>query len=155
MTIISCGVLLYRTVNGLPEFLLTKSGHPAWKERDFYSWGIPKGRKEIGESDFQTASREFKEETGIELPAINYVKLGKFVQPSGKQIVVYAGKVDEFPIENFSSISSSGEHPAGSGITIAYPEIEKIDWFPMDNVKQYVFFGQKEIINTLLSKLSE
>lgn len=149
----SCGILLYRVIDGCPEFLLTKSGHPAWKNRDFYSWGIPKGRKELGESDFQTAQREFEEETGIALPNITYTKLGRFKQPSGKEIVVYSGKVDSFPIEEFSSLPSEGEYPQGSGVNIVYPEIEKIEWFPMDNVRQYVFFGQKDIIKSLTNTL--
>lgn len=151
MTIISCGVLLYRTQHGVPEFLLTKSGHPAWKDRNFYSWGIPKGRKESGETDFQTAKREFVEETGIELPDIHYKKLGRFIQPSGKEIVVYTGEVDTFPTSEFKSILSSTVNK--DGVEITYPEIEKIDWFSVDNVKQFVFFGQKEIINTLLDSL--
>lgn len=53
----SIGVIIYHMKNGEPEFLIIKhrQGH----------WSFAKGHKEKGESDFQTALRELKEETGI------------------------------------------------------------------------------------------
>lgn len=56
--VISCGVIAYFDDNGSREYLLIKhkgSGH----------WSFPKGHKEKGESDIETARRELMEETGI------------------------------------------------------------------------------------------
>ncbi|HQY21515.1 MAG TPA: NUDIX domain-containing protein [Ignavibacteria bacterium] len=53
----SIGVIIFHLNNGEPEFLIIKhrQGH----------WSFAKGHKEKEESDYQTAIRELKEETGI------------------------------------------------------------------------------------------
>jgi len=53
----SCGIIGFNKKYGDVQFLLVKhlAGH----------WAFPKGTQEKGESDLQTAQREFIEETGI------------------------------------------------------------------------------------------
>ncbi len=53
----SIGVIIFHMKSGKPEFLIIKhrQGH----------WSFPKGHKEKGETDIQTAKRELSEETGI------------------------------------------------------------------------------------------
>lgn len=56
----SCGAIVYRKFHGNTEILLIKhvnSGH----------WSFPKGHVEAGETEAQTAQREVKEETGIDI----------------------------------------------------------------------------------------
>lgn len=56
----SCGAIVYRKHHGNTEILLIKhinSGH----------WSFPKGHVEQGESEVETAQREIKEETGIDV----------------------------------------------------------------------------------------
>lgn len=56
----SCGALVYRKYHGNTEILLIKhinSGH----------WSFPKGHVEAGETEIETAIREIKEETGIDV----------------------------------------------------------------------------------------
>ena len=56
----SCGAVVYRKFHGNIEILLIKhvnSGH----------WSFPKGHMESGESEIETALREIKEETGIDV----------------------------------------------------------------------------------------
>lgn len=56
----SCGAIVYRKSHGNTEILLIKhinSGH----------WSFPKGHMEPGETEEQTALREIKEETGIDV----------------------------------------------------------------------------------------
>ncbi len=56
----SCGALVYRIHNNTSELLLIKhrtGGH----------WSFPKGHVEQGESEEQTALREVKEETGLDI----------------------------------------------------------------------------------------
>lgn len=56
----SCGAIVYRKFHGNTEILLIKhvnSGH----------WSFPKGHMEEGETEPDTALREIKEETGIDV----------------------------------------------------------------------------------------
>jgi len=56
----SCGAIVYRRHHGNLEILLIKhvnSGH----------WSFPKGHVEGGETEEETALREIKEETGIDV----------------------------------------------------------------------------------------
>ncbi len=56
----SCGALVYRVQDNNTELLLIKhrlGGH----------WSFPKGHVELGESERQTALREVKEETGLDI----------------------------------------------------------------------------------------
>lgn len=56
----SCGAIVYRRHHGNIEILLIKhinSGH----------WSFPKGHVESGETEPETASREIKEETGLDV----------------------------------------------------------------------------------------
>ncbi len=57
---ISCGAIIFYK-NSDYEFLLLK--YPNY-------WGFPKGEKERGESEIQTAKREIKEETGLDVEFI-------------------------------------------------------------------------------------
>ncbi|HQM97372.1 MAG TPA: GrpB family protein [Clostridia bacterium] len=54
----SCGVIVYRKVNGNIEYLLVK-------EHESSGWSFPKGHMEAFESETDTAVREVSEETGI------------------------------------------------------------------------------------------
>lgn len=56
----SCGAIVYRKFHGNTEILLIKhnnSGH----------WSFPKGHMEGNETEVQTAKREIKEETGLDV----------------------------------------------------------------------------------------
>ena len=56
----SCGAIVYRRFHGNTEILLIrhiKSGY----------WSFPKGHVENGETEVETATREIKEETNIEV----------------------------------------------------------------------------------------
>ena len=61
---VSVGIILYKTVNGRPLFLLmkhNKGGH----------WGAPKGHIETGETPLDCAFRETREECGVTLESVD------------------------------------------------------------------------------------
>ena len=73
----SCGAVVYRKSHGNIEILLIKhlnSGH----------WSFPKGHVEKHETEEQTALREIKEETGIDV----------IIDTSFREIVSYTPKKD-------------------------------------------------------------
>ncbi len=73
----SCGAIVYRKFHGNTEILLIKhvnSGH----------WSFPKGHVENGETETETAVREIKEETNIDV----------IIDPTFRQIVTYSPKKD-------------------------------------------------------------
>ncbi|MBQ7757192.1 MAG: NUDIX domain-containing protein [Oscillospiraceae bacterium] len=73
----SCGALVYRKYHGNTEILLIKhinSGH----------WSFPKGHVEEGETEIETAMREIKEETGIDV----------IIDQSFREIVTYSPRRD-------------------------------------------------------------
>jgi 8-oxo-dGTP pyrophosphatase MutT (NUDIX family) len=94
LTDFSCGVIPYRYRNGETEFLLIqhKAGH----------WSFPKGHPESGETELQTARREFEEETGIQSVTIDkdrpFEESYLFTKRSGKRVnkrvVYFLGLVD-------------------------------------------------------------
>ena len=56
----SCGAIVFRKYHGNTEILLVrhlKAGH----------WSFPKGHMEAGETEEETARREIKEETGLDV----------------------------------------------------------------------------------------
>lgn len=60
----SCGTVVFRKARGKYAVLLIKN-----KYTDF--WSFPKGHVEDGENEYQTAIRETKEETGIDVKIEN------------------------------------------------------------------------------------
>lgn len=73
----SCGAIVYRKSHGNTEILLIKhinSGH----------WSFPKGHVEENETETETAIREIKEETGIDV----------IIDPSFRETVSYFPKKD-------------------------------------------------------------
>lgn len=71
----SCGAIVYRKSHGNTEILLIKhvnSGH----------WSFPKGHVEGNETELETAQREIKEETGIDV----------ILDPTFRETVSYSPK---------------------------------------------------------------
>jgi len=148
----SAGILVFRKIKTLEVFLIHPGG-PFWQNKDLNSWSIPKGEVEKETNLLETALREFKEETGINLKEdkekIFY--LGK-CQSSNKVLYVFAlnKNLGEIKIKSkFIKI----EWPVGSNKKIKITEVDKGEYFDLKTAKEKLVNYQKVIIDKLKNKL--
>ena len=90
----SCGAVVFREEGGERQFLLIRNKRSA-------HWGFPKGHIEQGESHEQTAMREVREETGIDIRILpeferrsDYVIQGKIE----KTVFIFLGQTSQTEI---------------------------------------------------------
>lgn len=144
------GVLLYRTdiVTGeLNVFLAQANGPRYWAPSRTKIWGLPKGRGEFGETEFESAAREFEEEIGMPVPDLKFKKMMDHHRFSARQMItVFVGNANKVDVTYVSSNHQSCEWPYASGNVISYPEILDAQWFPLDEAIKIVLPGQREIL---------
>lgn len=143
---VSAGILLYKDSN----VFLVHLGGPKFANKDNGFWGIPKGMVEEGEDIKETALREFQEETGINLN-INkdeLSELGKIKTARGK--IVRAFVLEGTGEEQFiNSNMCTTEWPMGSGNIIEIPEVDKGEWFTIDEAYEKINIRQQEFLRNL------
>src|SRR5262245_52013501 len=147
----SAGLLLYRRVDEHLEVLLGHPGGPFWSGRHDGAWTIPKGGIHSGEDPLETAVREFTEGTGFE-PQGPFLPLGRITQRSGKIVHAWAFEGDCDPACLKSNMTTT-EWPPRSGRQIDIPEIDKIDFFSVDDARKAINVAQVELIDRLLKVL--
>jgi predicted NUDIX family NTP pyrophosphohydrolase len=154
-TRISAGLLLYRRLGGARsgdavaafEVFLAHPGGPFWHDRDLGAWTIPKGAVEEGEAILAAACREFEEETGV-APSAPFVPLGEIRQRAGKRVHAWAWEGDADPATATSNIMRM-EHPRGSGRWLAFPEVDRCDWFSPDEARRRLLPAQAAFVDRL------
>jgi 8-oxo-dGTP pyrophosphatase MutT (NUDIX family) len=131
----SAGFLIFRRENNTIKYLFLKS-----KGR----YDIPKGIQEVGESEFEAALRELKEETGINevkiVPLFKkkieyFYRLGK--DNIKKEVVYFLGEV------NTSEIKISKEHNGYEWLT----KEEVLSKVKYENIKKLVEEAENYIKN--------
>jgi predicted NUDIX family NTP pyrophosphohydrolase len=127
----SAGILLWREREGRVEVLLAHQGGPFWAKKDLGHWTVPKGEIEPGEERLAVARREFLEETGQAVPAGPLIELGEITQKSGKVVVAWAARGELDASQAFSN-SYELEWPPRSGRIQSFPEIDRVEWFDLD-----------------------
>ncbi len=133
---ISAGILMYRIDNGKFEVLLAHPGGPYFKNKDEGHWTIPKGEPNEDEKDLlDVAKREFEEETGIN-PHGNFIELGTIMQKNGKIVHAWAveGNLPKDFIHTCNRIEI--EWPPKSGKKILFPEVDRIEFFEVNEAKK-------------------
>ena len=146
----SAGILLYRRRSQI-EVLLAHPGGPFWAKKDLGAWSIPKGEIAGDEDALAAAMREFHEETGI-VPDGAPHPLGEEKQPGGKIIIVWAveGDCDTFTLR---SNTFEMEWPPRSGRVSAFPEVDRWEWFTLDQAETKILPGQRAFLDRLAEKL--
>ena len=155
----AAGILLYRYrvlphppggARGL-EVLLAHPGGPLWARKDLGAWTIPKGQFDQQESALDAAKREFEEEMGSPAGGA-FVELGSIRQPSGKIVHVFTAESD-FDVTKVKSNLFALEWPPRSGRTGEYPEVDRAEWFSIEEARKRILKGQEPFLDRLLAVL--
>jgi predicted NUDIX family NTP pyrophosphohydrolase len=149
---LSAGILLYRTGQRGVEVLLAHMGGPFWKNKDAGAWSLPKGECNAGEDALAAARREFAEELGSPVPAEQFLDLGEVRQAGGKRVRAWAARGD---LDAAAMVSNTFdmEWPRGSGKMVAFPEVDRAQWFSIDEGRRKVVRAQAEFLDRLIALL--
>jgi predicted NUDIX family NTP pyrophosphohydrolase len=144
----SAGILLYRGAHGAREVLLVHPGGPFWARKDAGAWSIPKGEHDDGEDPRACALREFEEETGAPLSPAELVELGSVKQKGGKTVSAWAAEGD-LDAGSVHSNTFTMEWPPRSGRTAEFPEIDRAEWFGIEDAREKLVPAQTEFLDRL------
>ncbi len=145
----AAGLLLFRRKGDDVEVLLVHPGGPLWSKRDEGAWSIPKGEIESGEEPLRAAQREFEEELGS-LVTGEFVELTPIRQASGKWVHAWALETD-FDTTSFKPGTFSMEWPPKSGRRQDFPEVDRVEWFALDDAKRKINPAQIALLDQISS----
>jgi predicted NUDIX family NTP pyrophosphohydrolase len=145
----SAGLLMYRRRDDHVEVLLAHPGGPFWAKKDLGAWSIPKGELDSDEDLLLAAKREFEEETGL-VPEGTFIALDELKQPGGKIVTAWAfeGYCDASQLK---SNTFSMEWPPRSGRMAEFSEVDRWEWFSLDEAGKRILAGQKVFLERLLA----
>ncbi|HEY4992645.1 MAG TPA: NUDIX domain-containing protein [Nakamurella sp.] len=149
----SAGTLLYRSDPDAVRVLLVHMGGPFWARKDEHAWSVPKGEYVEGEDPHDVAAREFAEELGSALPDGPEIDLGVANQ-SGKSVTAYARAAD-FDATSCVSNTFETEWPPRSGRLQSFPEVDRAEWFAVDEARRRLVKGQVIFLDRLLARLGQ
>jgi predicted NUDIX family NTP pyrophosphohydrolase len=149
----SAGVLAYRFHHQQLEVLLVHPGGPFFKNKDAGAWSIPKGEYEAGEDPLAVAVREFEEETGNTISAVGATELTAVKMKSGKVIRAWAINTN-FDQCFITSNTFQLEWPPKSGRMQTFPEVDKAEWFSIEEAAIKINPAQVPLLHELLQKAS-
>jgi predicted NUDIX family NTP pyrophosphohydrolase len=147
----SAGILLHR---GRREVLLVHPGGPFWAKKDAGAWSIPKGEIEPGEDPRDRALIEFREETGTDLAPAELEPLGEVRQKGGKVVIAFAAEGD---LDAAAIVSNTFEMqwPPRSGRMATFPEVDRAEWFGLDEARARINPAQAELLDRLQATSSD
>ncbi len=115
----SCGAIVFREVNGIRRVLLVQHG--------VGHWSFPKGHVEAGETDHETAIREVKEETGIDIAITS-----PFLRESTYSPIPHVYKTVVFFLGNYQ----------GGQITPQLSEVQRVSWLTPEECNSLLVFDR-------------
>lgn len=125
---------MYRVGADGPDVLIAHPGGPFWARKDDGAWSIVKGLLTEGEDLWTAARREFGEEVGVDVPAGPHVELGTVTQRGGKIVTAFGVEAD-LDVSNAVSNTFEIEWPPKSGLMKSFPEVDRIEWFPLKQAR--------------------
>lgn len=147
----SAGILLYRRADSGLAVLLAHPGGPIFRRRDAGAWTIPKGEIEPDEEPLAAARRELAEETGF-AAAGPFIELGSVKQKNGKTVYAWAAEAAVDP-QALTSTTFRMEWPPRSGLVAEFPEVDRVEYFPVDVAREKLNQAQSAFIDRLIAAL--
>jgi len=151
---VSAGLLMFRVRDGQLEVFLAHPGGPFFAHRDDGHWTIPKGEIEPGEEFLTTALREFKEEVGIEIDSKSkFFELGSIRQKGGKVVHAWGVENDWAGDGPVASSTYTMEWPPNSGKMRSFPEVDRAQFFAIEDARHKIKDTQIPLLDRLESLL--
>jgi len=141
--------VLHRGRGDALELLLVHPGGPVWARRDAGVWSIPKGEYADEEDPLAAARREFAEELGTPAPDGEALELGEVRQKSGKRVRAWA-LAGDLDAEQIQSNTFSMQWPPRSGRIQEFPEVDRAQWFGLDEAREKLNPAQVELLDRLV-----
>jgi predicted NUDIX family NTP pyrophosphohydrolase len=151
---VSAGLVLYRWRGDEVEVLLVHPGGPYWARKDDGAWSVPKGELGPDEEALRVAFREFREELGVDPPDTSSPAfLGEVRQSGGKQVSAWAlpGDLD---VRAVRSNTFTMEWPPKSGALREFPEVDRAEWFGLEEARRKLVRGQIPFMDRLENLLA-
>jgi predicted NUDIX family NTP pyrophosphohydrolase len=149
---LSAGLLMFRRRGGEVQLLLVHPGGPYFRNKDEGSWTIPKGEAADGEDLLARARIEFQEEIGC-CAGGEPLPLGSVKQKGGKVVHAWAVEgdlpLDFVPVSNTFEI----EWPPRSGRRQSFPEVDRVEFFGMEEARRRINRAQVEFLDRLLAAI--
>lgn len=144
---------MYRYYQKTLEVLLVHPGGPFYARKDEGAWTIPKGEPDEAEDDLLLAAkREFAEETGMQ-PEGTFLRLTPIRQKGGKLVHAWALERD-FDVTTLKSNTFEMPWPPKSGKMQRFPEIDKAQWFGVEEALIKILPAQGAFIEELVRILT-
>jgi predicted NUDIX family NTP pyrophosphohydrolase len=147
----SAGLLMYKRAGDELRVLLVHPGGPFWAKKDLGAWSIPKGEYTESENALAVAKREFEEELGC-APSGDFRPLGELRQAGGKVVTAWAVEGD-LDVRQVRSNTFELEWPPKSGRRQSFPEVDRAEWFTIEEARKRILPSQRDLIHRLLSML--
>jgi predicted NUDIX family NTP pyrophosphohydrolase len=148
----SAGILVFRRKGAQLEVLLVHPGGPFWKNKEAGAWSIPKGEPQEGEALLSAAQRELREEIGLEAQG-DLRDLGTIQQKGGKTVHAWAFEVDPATAVVQVSNSFELEWPPRSGKMQTFPEIDRAEFFSLEEAETRINQAQRAFLERLSASL--
>ena len=148
----SAGLLMFRRREEIFEVFLVHPGGPYWSRKEEGAWTMPKGQCESGVEPLAAAEREFHEETSF-IASGPFIALGSVRQKGGKEVFAWAFEGNCYPGDLVSN-TCEVEWPPRSGNRIVIPEVDRGDWFTLQDAAISIREEQRPLLLRIEEQLS-
>jgi predicted NUDIX family NTP pyrophosphohydrolase len=144
----SAGILLWRRRKGRLEVLLAHQGGPFWVKKDTGHWTIPKGEVEPGEEFVAVGPARVRRRnrTPSAKPSAHRSRRDHTEVGQARARVAVEGDLDP---STASSNTYDLEWPPHSGTVQTFPEIDRVEWFHLDEARRRLKAAQVPFLDRL------